>query len=79
MTLSIEIPNAIAQRVADAICSRHDYTGIFNGKAETKQEFVKRYLINHIREEIKLHEIVQAQATAVEQVKADIDTKITLT
>ena len=76
--LTIDIPNAVASRVADALCNNNGYTGTYNGQPETKLAFAKRWLINIIRNEVRVYETRVAQDNAEATVRNDIQNNITL-
>jgi hypothetical protein len=68
-------------RIADAICALHGYTGFLPGTqtAETKLDFVKRYLIRHIKDQVKIYEAVIAAESARTTTETEIETGINIT
>ena len=77
--LIIEIPDNIANRVMDAICNNNGFTGTHNRQPETKAQFVKRWNINIIKNEVRVYETRIAQNAAEENTRNDIQTSIILT
>lgn len=51
--ISLNIPDAQDNRVADAICSLHGWT---SSSGLTKKQFVKKYLIDVIKDDVKAFE-----------------------
>lgn len=80
-TLTITVPNPVANRVGDAIAERHGYTGFEPDgiTPQTKLEFVRKYIIKHIKREIAEHEGQGSAHAAYEAVATDVETNITLT
>lgn len=74
-TLTITVPNGVANRVLTAICSLHGYqatiddgTGNMIPNPQTQQEFVRQYIITVIKNQVVSYEGQQAaiaNATAV--------------
>jgi len=57
-TISITIPNAIANRVMDAMAYQHGYQDIVDDKPnpETKVSFCKKVMIKMVKESVKAYE-----------------------
>jgi hypothetical protein len=68
-------------RVADAICTRFGYTGFESDgiTPQTKLEFVRRHLINYLKEQVAIHESEQAASTARNTSLSDVQNNISIT
>lgn len=80
-TLSITIPNAVATRVQDSFCAAHGYQATLpDGSAnpETKQQFLKRKVVEFIRDSVKAAEATAAAETARQAALTDVDTTVVL-
>ena len=76
--INLDIPPGVTVRVVDAICTRNGYTGFLADRVtpQTKQQFVKAWLISKIKDEVKYHEITTATDTARTTTITDVDTNI---
>lgn len=78
--LLIEIPDAQLTRVRDGYALRHGYTGFRpDGAAETKAQFLKRKLIEHIKESVRIAEEATSVATAAEATRQSVESGVNLT
>lgn len=71
-TITITIPNNVANRVQDAICEKYGYTGFLdrdNTIPQTKPEFVKAWIISDIKRAVKDHEAINA----IQNVSNDVE------
>jgi len=78
-SITLTVPDAIAQRVLDGFASQKGYTGTApDGTAETKAQFLKRKLGEHVREIVLRAEMQAAAAAAgaAAQRKADAEISI---
>lgn len=78
-TITLNIPNPVATRVMDAICTKFGYTGFVNGVAQTKPEFVKAWIIRDLMNAVKEQEANTAAAMAAANAVTDADTNIVIT
>lgn len=80
-TISINIPDPVAQRVTDGICGAFNYALSIEGvqNPPTKAQFAKAQVIDFIKTTVKNYEAKQAEDTARSTVSSDIDSKLTLT
>lgn len=49
-------------------CTQLNYTGTFNGQPETKMEFLKRKVVDYLRQQIN---VARVKATAIEDVPVE--------
>lgn len=73
MRLTIEIPDAVATRVVDALAVAYGYRDKLDGglrNPTTKEQFVVRALKDHIRGLVVAHETAQAEIAAREAANA---------
>lgn len=88
-TISIDVPNAVAARVVDAMCATHGYQptipdpansdGPYIPNPQTKQQFVKAHLAAYIKSTVLAYEAQQAaqQASVAAYAAANTDVVIT--
>lgn len=90
-TITITIPNPILNRVIDAYAYQHGYqdeipsvdpvtrrdTKIPN--PETKNQFVRRMLIRHIKQAVRAHEARLAENVARQAAHDSVESEINLT
>jgi len=80
-TVTITIPTAITQRVMDGFCKKYGYSPTLEGdepNPETKAQFVKRRIIEHIKKAVRDSEIEDAVNIAAGSAGTSADTDITL-
>ena len=79
--ITLNIPDAIAPRVIDAICKRFGYTPTIDGAAnpETKPQFAKRMIVRTVREWVKDDEAAGAAFAAATTATATAEAEITIT
>lgn len=83
-SITINVPDAVAQRVLNGVAYQHGYQntiavdGVEVANPETKVVFVKRMIINMLRESVKAYEANKAAETARLASIDDVETKITL-
>lgn len=75
-TITLTIPANQVNRIQDGICTRFGYNAATDG---TKADFVKAYLIRHIKREIAAYEAGIAANTAKIAAELDAETNITIT
>lgn len=81
-TVTITIPTAIANRVIDGFCTRYNYTPILEDgtpNPETQAQFVKRKIIEYIKQAVREAEIQTATNTAATSAAESADTDILIT
>lgn len=80
-TVTLTIPNPVAPRVGDAVAARHGYTGFeADGTTpQTKLEFVRKYLMKHLKREVALHEAGTAGHSAFSAAENDVEVNIIIT
>jgi hypothetical protein len=83
--ITISIPDAAMQRVEDAFVAQYNYQEVIpehlgeNGEPipsapnpETKQQFVKRRLKDHVKDTVALHEGTMASVNASDAARIDL-------
>lgn len=81
-SITITIPDQIAQRVLNGFCTHYGYLATLdNGdpNPETKLQFAKRKLIEYIKAGVEVTEVQAARNSAATTAKASIDLDIVLT
>lgn len=81
-TITLTIPNVVATRVQDALCTQQNgYTGFEadGTTVQTKAAFVKNFIIRKIKEEVKSYEINAAQINAANAAEADVNNNLIIT
>jgi hypothetical protein len=74
--LTINIPDAVAARVATAFCDAHGWQA---SSGITRQQFMKRTVMEFILQAVRSQEARQAGDAAAKQAEKSVDTDITLT
>ena len=74
--LTINIPDAVAARVANAFCDAHGWQA---SSGITRQQFMKRTVMEFILQAVRSQESRQAADAAAKQAEKSVDTDITLT
>lgn len=75
-TISINIPDAVAARVLEAMAIRYGWT---TDSGLTKAQFTKRVLTNLIKETVRMHEGQLASAAATQTASNAVDSEIDIT
>ena len=75
MIISLNVNDAVKDRVINALVANYDYQTTIDDKPnpETKNAFCKRMLIEFVKNHVKAYE------TKVEQEKISVPTEITIT
>jgi regulator of protease activity HflC (stomatin/prohibitin superfamily) len=68
MQLTFQIPDPVAPRVVDAICTNFNYQDT-KQEGETRPEFAKRMIRQWIKSQVSFHEVQKAQGDAQEQIR----------
>lgn len=76
MVISLDIPNAQAVRIGDAVCALNGYDATVDG---TKLAFLKKWIIRKLKEETKAYERGPALRAAELAVDASVETGIVIT
>ncbi len=72
-SITFTIDDTIVQRVLDGFALANGYTGTDpSGNAETKTQFLRRKVIEHIRRDVSTAETSTAAATAANNAAAQI-------
>jgi len=81
MTITINIPDAVAARVLNGFASSQGYQATIDGQAnpESKQQFLKRRVIEFIHNHVKFDESEAAARTAKTAASQNVDSEISLT
>jgi hypothetical protein len=81
MTITINIPDAVSNRVLNGFASAQGYQDTIDGQPnpETKQQFLKRRLIEFIHQAVKFQESEAAGTVAKQAAIQRVDSEITLT
>jgi hypothetical protein len=81
MNITIVIPDAIAQRVIDAIATRFGYQATIGAlpNPQTKAQFVKNIVCRWIKDQVKEHEAATAGATANQDAAQKAEAEIVIT
>jgi len=81
MTVTIEIPDALSSRVLNGFASHHGYRPTIGGEAnqETKEQFLKRKVIEFIHQAVRFQESEAAARTAKRAAIDKADSEIVLT
>jgi hypothetical protein len=74
--LTIDIPDAVAPRVLTAFCDAHGWQA---GSGISRQQFMKRAVIDYIKQAVRSQESRQAAEVAARQAETAVDNDITLT
>lgn len=77
-TITINIPDAITNKVIDALCERYMYDEN-KSVGETKAQFSKRMLIEHIKDIVKEKEIKLAKSSIEQAVLTASNAELDLT
>lgn len=79
-SITITVPDAEAARIENAFTQTYSYTGQNpQGGAETKNQFIKRMIIEFVKETVKRVEGEAAGKQARTAAEADVDGDLTLT
>lgn len=79
-TITINIPDAVLQRVLDGYAHTHGYQPTLeNGTTETKAQFARRKIIEHIKSSVRKAEVEQAYNNAVTEAAQKAESEINLT
>jgi len=81
MTITIGIPDEISSRVLDGFASHHGYRPTIGNEAnpETKEQFLKRKVIEFIEQAVRVQESEAAARAAKQAAIEDVDSEIVLT
>lgn len=72
--ISILIPDDQLSRVRNGFCSAEGFTGFApGGAAETKSEFIRRKLAEHVKNIVKAYEARLAEAAARALVESEVN------
>lgn len=81
MKIIIDVPDAQAQRVLNGFCADRGYQPTLpddTPNPETKAQFVKRLLIQYIKNSVRMNEIQAASEAAIVLATAKVDAEINL-
>lgn len=89
-TITINIPNPILNRVIDAYSYQHGYQDEVPDRdgsgrdtlipnPETKQQFVRRMLVRHIKQAIRAYEVRLAEDTARQAAHDKVENEVNVT
>ncbi len=83
-SITLTVPDAIAQRVTDAVCTRYGYQAtildVNNNLIQnpmTKAQFVKRVIYQHLKRIVVAYEIDLAVKSAEDAARTTAETDIT--
>ena len=74
-TMTINIPDAVANRVTNGVCARYGYQAVFEDgtpNPETKAQFAKRMVILFIKRAVREAEMEAAAKAAEVEAATDI-------
>ena len=79
-SISLTIPNPIANRVLDSFCAKKGYTGFLPDSITpiTKQDFLKADLIKYIKNNVAEHEAIIASNAACQTAQQYVEDNITI-
>lgn len=75
-TITLTIPDAVAQRVLDAVAAQH---GWHEGLGVTKAVFAKQFVIRVLKDAVRSHEGQEAALAAMATANANVDNDIAIT
>lgn len=81
-TITLTIPNAVAQRVLDGVSSKYGYSAtLADGSAnpQTKSEFVKAWLSKVLKDAVRDYEADTAAANAAIAAANSVESNIAIT
>lgn len=74
--ITINIPDAVAARVIDAVATRHGWSA---DSGLTKAQFAKRVIIGILKDTVKSHEANTAAEAAGQAARSAVDNEIDIT
>lgn len=80
--ITINIPNAIVPRVLEGFCSNQGYSPILDSgepNPETQTQFVKRKIIEYVKNAVRADEIEKARNIAATKASQEAESGILLT
>lgn len=78
MVVSLTIPDAVAQRVVDAVATKFNYS-IMKLPGETQGQFAKRMMIQWLKDLVTETESVTAIRAAEDAARTSVETDIVIT
>lgn len=80
-TITLTVPNGVANRVLDAIATKYGYSGFLADKVtpQTKIEFYKAWIIKQTLAAVSEQEANTAAAAAANAASTDVTTNIVIT
>lgn len=84
MTISLTIPDAVAPRVVEALCSTYNYSGYSERETEagrtpmTKAQFAKTCVGEFLRNTTKAYEAGVAMQTAKDSAVSKVDSEVSI-
>lgn len=79
-SITLTIPDEVAVRVRNGFCYQQGYQDTINDKPnpETKTQFMKRMLTEHIKLQVKAYETTLSMETARQEAELSVDSGIVI-